>query len=103
MASVPTYHDSFMFKRDPDTGKALTNVGSEYYDNSILIEGIYPDYLKSIVEISNGDMKNVSYTYRSRASSVVHPTSSYTATVQDIKDGLIDMGGEYKEIRIQSR
>lgn len=30
--------------------------------------------------------------YFYRASGLVHPTSSYTATVQDIEDGLIDMG-----------
>ena len=92
LASVPTYQYPTIYKRDPVSGDPLTVVGSEYYNNSIGYEGIFPDYIKSIVGISKGDIKNVSYTYRSRSSNILHPASSYTATVQDIEDGLIDMG-----------
>ena len=91
MASVPKYQVPIMFKRD-ENGEPLGSAGSEYYDNSIGYDGIFPDYIENIVRISSGDIKNVSYTYRSRASSIIHPTSSYTATVQDIQDGLIDIG-----------
>jgi hypothetical protein len=42
-------------------------------------------------QISNGDIKNISYTYRSKSSSLVHPKSSFTAAVQDIADGLVDI------------
>jgi hypothetical protein len=45
-------------------GEPLSTVGSEYYDNSIGYEGVYPDYIKNVVSVSNGDILNVSYTYR---------------------------------------
>ena len=42
-------------------------------------------------QISKGDIQNITYTSRSKASSHVHPTSKFTAAVQDIEDGLVDM------------
>ena len=40
-------------------------------------------------QVSNGDIKNLTLTYRSKSSSLVHPTSSFTAAVQDVSDGLV--------------
>ena len=40
-------------------------------------------------QVSNGDIKNLTFTYRSKSSSLVHPTSSFTAAVQDVSDGLV--------------
>lgn len=91
-AAIPTYQIPYMFKRNPNnTEEILSTTGEEYYDDRIPWEGAYPKYLKKLVEISQGDIKNVTFTHRSRASSLVHPTSSFTASVQDIQDGLLDM------------
>jgi len=79
-----------MFKRDSN-GMALNATGSEYYDNRVLFEGVYPSYVEKLVEISNGDISKFTYTHRSRVSSDLHPSSSFTAAVQDLKDGLVDM------------
>jgi len=88
--NIPTYMLPMMYKRDIN-GEALTTPGSEYYDDSIPYEGAYLQYVKKIMEISNGDIRNITVTHRSKASSLVHPTSSYTAAVQDLNDGLVDM------------
>jgi len=61
-ASVPTYQVPVMYKSLD--GEPLNTVGSEYYDNSIGYEGVYPDYIKNVISVSNGDILNVSYTYR---------------------------------------
>jgi len=42
-------------------------------------------------QISNGDIQSMNFTHRSRVSGIVHPASSFTAAVQDIEDGLVDM------------
>jgi len=34
----------------------------------------------------------MTYTFGSASSRLLHPTSSFTAVVQDVKDGLVDMG-----------
>ncbi|KAL7528210.1 hypothetical protein ACHAXR_003461, partial [Thalassiosira sp. AJA248-18] len=101
---------SVMFKRD-GSGQIVTTMGSEYYDNSIPWEGVYLKYVNSVMEISNGDIRNITVTHRSKSSSLisngdirnitvthrskasglVHPSSSYTAAVQDLQDGLVDM------------
>jgi hypothetical protein len=91
-ASVPKYQVPIMYKRDPSSGEPFSEVGKEYYNNTIGYEGIFPEFIRKVVEISNGDIADFSYTFKSRAASVLHPTSSYTATVQDVEDGLIDMG-----------
>jgi len=45
------------------------------------------------VRVSNGDIGGLNFTHVSRASNLEHPSSSYTAAVQDIANGLVDMVG----------
>jgi len=42
-------------------------------------------------QFSNGDIKQVNNTHVSKSSYLMHPTSSFTAAVQDISDGLVDL------------
>ena len=42
-------------------------------------------------QISNGDIRSMDITHRSKVSGIVHPASSFTAAVQDVQDGLVDM------------
>ena len=79
------------FKRDPVSNEILSTPGDEYYDNSIPFEGVFINYAESIKENSGGDIADIKYTHRSRVSGKLHPTSSYTAAVQDVKDGFVDM------------
>ena len=58
---------------------------------SIPFAGVYINYINEIVSISNGGIKDIAYTHQSKASDILHPTS-FTAAVQDIEDGLADMG-----------
>ena len=41
-----------IFKRDPHSTEILTATGSEYYDNNVPFEGVYPNYVKSIFQVS---------------------------------------------------
>lgn len=79
-----------MCKRDSN-GEILANLGDEYYDDSTPYEGVYVHYLKKIMEVSNGDIRSMTFTHRSRASSILSPTSNFTAAVHDVEDGLVDM------------
>lgn len=91
MATSPYYYcPPYMFKRDSMTDEILTVGGDEYYNNSIPFEGVLVNYLNQLVAISDGDFK-INYTSGSKVSRIIHPKSSYTATVQDIEDGLQDM------------
>ncbi|KAL7533390.1 hypothetical protein ACHAXR_007666, partial [Thalassiosira sp. AJA248-18] len=45
----------------------------------------------SLMRIAEGEL-NISYTFGSQSSRRVHPTSSFTAVIQDIEDGLVDAG-----------
>ncbi|KAL7536673.1 hypothetical protein ACHAWF_005534 [Thalassiosira exigua] len=89
-ATVPTYLPLLVFKTDGN-GDSLSSPGSEYYNNSVPYKGVYIDYMKQLMEISQGDIRNVTYSHRSRVSSVLHPESRFTAAVQDVQDGLFDM------------
>jgi len=88
--SIPTYFKQYMYKRD-SKGIILTERGDEYYNDSIPFEGVYIHYLKQIMEVSDGDITSMTFTHRSKVSDIEHPTSTYTATIQDIADGFIDM------------
>mmetsp|Transcript_36003 Transcript_36003/g.63128 ORF Transcript_36003/g.63128 Transcript_36003/m.63128 type:complete len:701 (+) Transcript_36003:59-2161(+) len=90
-ANVPYYVLPMMYKRDPSSGEIISAPDSEYYDDNIPYEGVYINYVKMIEEISKGDIQNITLTHRSKVSSRVHPGSSFTAAVQDIKDGLVDL------------
>jgi len=90
-ATVPIYAHPYLYKRDPVTGNKLQKPGKEYYNDNIPFEGAYIDFVKNIVQLSAGDIKELNYTYRSKGSDIVHPTSSFTASVRDIQGGLSDM------------
>mmetsp|Transcript_383 Transcript_383/g.621 ORF Transcript_383/g.621 Transcript_383/m.621 type:complete len:507 (-) Transcript_383:907-2427(-) len=90
-ANIPDYQFPLVYKRDPTSEESLSVTGSEYYDNNIPYEGIYPIMMENLVKSSKGGIKNITYTHRSNVSSVLHPKSSFTAAVQDIQDGLVDM------------
>mmetsp|Transcript_34735 Transcript_34735/g.56767 ORF Transcript_34735/g.56767 Transcript_34735/m.56767 type:complete len:669 (+) Transcript_34735:46-2052(+) len=90
-ANIPTYTLPMLYKRDPSSGEIQSAPGSEYYDDNVPYDGVYLHYTKKIVEISNGDIRNLTFTHRSKASGDLHPSSSFTAAVQDLKDGLVDM------------
>mmetsp|Transcript_12799 Transcript_12799/g.25708 ORF Transcript_12799/g.25708 Transcript_12799/m.25708 type:complete len:724 (-) Transcript_12799:683-2854(-) len=89
-ANVPAYQKPMLYKRDGD-GVILATPGEEYYNNSVPYEGVYIDYVSDLVRISNGDIQDISYTYKSMGSVAMHPSSHYTAAVQDIENGLADM------------
>jgi len=40
-----------VYKRDPTSKESLNVTGSEYYDNNIPYEGIYPTIVKKIVKV----------------------------------------------------
>ena len=94
-AHLLTFSLLVMYKRD-SSGEIIQpeERGDEFFNDNIPFEGIYINFVKSIMEISNGDIRSMNFTHRSRVSSIVHPTSSFTAAVQDIEDGLVDMAGE---------
>ena len=88
-ATIPYYQIPSLYKT-VDGVKTL-NQGDEYYNDSIPYEGIYLNYIQNIADTTNGDIQNITYTHRTRASSIVHPYSKATASVQDVADGLSDM------------
>lgn len=71
---------------------------SSHFDSyvfSVPYKGVLPDFMQSLQDLSMGDI-NVTYTYGSRSSKLLYPFSAYTAAIQDIKDGLVDMAiGSY--------
>mmetsp|Transcript_4400 Transcript_4400/g.9924 ORF Transcript_4400/g.9924 Transcript_4400/m.9924 type:complete len:369 (+) Transcript_4400:242-1348(+) len=90
-ATSPTaYAVPYIFKRSP-SGDILAEAGNEYYNNSVPFEGVLVNYLNSLQDLADGDFK-ITWMYGSKASNMIHPTSSFTAVVQDIEDGLLDMG-----------
>jgi len=91
LANIPSYNSPMMYKKDPFSGEIITTAGDDYYDNSLPYEGVYINYIKKLLKLSNGDIKNITYTHRSKSSGIVHPSSSFTAAVQDVEDGLVHM------------
>ena len=92
-AAVPTLMHPMMNKELPDGTSIWTRTDDRkyYFDDSIPYGGIYIDYVNSIVQLSKGDIQNVTFTHTSRASAIQHPRSSFTAAVQDVENGLVDM------------
>ena len=84
-AYFPPYH----YKRGPD-GEVLSAAGEEYWNTSVPYEGVMVDYLRELQDLSDGDFE-IEWTHGSRASKRVHPSSAYTASVQDIADGTVDL------------
>ncbi|KAL7550375.1 hypothetical protein ACHAWF_013616 [Thalassiosira exigua] len=84
-AYFPPYH----YKRN-ENGDVLSAPGEEYWNASVPFEGAMVDYLDELQTLSEGDFE-VEWTHGSKASKLVHPSSSYTAVAQDVKDGLVDM------------
>eukprot|EP00984_Skeletonema_dohrnii_P002871 scaffold976_cov102-Skeletonema_dohrnii-CCMP3373.AAC.10 len=94
-ASIPDYQYPMMRKQLPDgtfidDGKDDSD-NTYYFDDTIPFSGVYIDYMNSIVQLSKGDIQNVTFTHTSRASSKQYPSSSFTAAVQDVENGLVDM------------
>ena len=94
-ASIPDYQYPMMNKQLPD-GTLIYEWADDsdymyYSDDTIPFGGIYIDYMNSIVQLSNGDIQNVTFTHTSRASLKQYPSSRFTAAVQDVENGLVDM------------
>ena len=85
-AAVPASPDPMLYKQLPDGTR--TDV---YFDDSVPFGGIYIDYINELVKISNGDIQNVTSTHISKGSLKRYPASSFTAAVQDVENGLVDM------------
>ena len=41
-----------MYKKDPASGEIASSPGEEFYDDSIPFDGVYPDFVKRIMEVS---------------------------------------------------
>lgn len=93
-AVIPTFQDPHMGKIMPNGTIFYDRVsdGEAYFNDSIPFGGLYIDYINAIVQLSNGDIKNASFTHSSKASIKQHPTSAFTAAVQDVENGLVDLG-----------
>ena len=89
-AAVPSLQLPNLFKRDDD-GKIVLTKGDEYYDDDSPYYGVYVDYISELIRISNGDILRVNFTATSEGNQRKHPTSSYTAAVQDVANGLVDL------------
>eukprot|EP00985_Skeletonema_marinoi_P034995 scaffold45345_cov212-Skeletonema_marinoi.AAC.1 len=92
-ATVPRDDDETLNKKWPD-GTILTPRETEdnYFDDTIPFGGIYIDYMNSIVKLSKGDIRNVTYTHTSRGSLNRYKAGSrFTAAVPDVQNGLVDM------------
>ncbi|KAK1739248.1 ionotropic glutamate receptor family protein [Skeletonema marinoi] len=94
-ASIPDYQYPMMNKQLPD-GTLIYEWADDsdymyYSDDTIPFGGIYIDYINELVKISNGDIQNVTFTHTSRASLKQYPSSRFTAAVQDVENGLVDM------------
>ena len=88
---VPSYLPPSHYKRDQITAEVLRQTGKEYYDDNVEFEGLYVDYAEEIKRISQGDIQDLHFTYRSKGSSESYPGSSFTAAVLDVANGLADM------------
>jgi len=75
LANIPSYNSPMMYKKDPVSGEIITTAGDDYYDNSLPYEGVYINYIKKLLKLSNGDIKNITYTHRSKSSGIVHPSA----------------------------
>ena len=92
-ADIPTFQFP-MLNKQLDDGTLLykrEDGDIRYFNDSIPFGGLYVDYLNTIKDLSNGDIQNVTYTHTSKASLKMYPTSSFTAAVQDVENGLVDM------------
>ena len=92
-AVIPDFRYPTMNKQLPG-GEPVwerTENNTNYFDDSIPFGGIYIDYIKKLIQISNGDIQNVTFTHTSNGSLKRYPASSFTAAVWDVKNGLADM------------
>ena len=93
-AAVPVLYNPVLLKQLSDgtlVWRQTDDDDAYYFDDSIPFGGIYIDYVNSLVNISNGDIQKMKFTHTSRASLKEYPTSSFTAAVRDVKNGLVDM------------
>jgi hypothetical protein len=92
-ATVPRDDDETLNKKWPDgTILTPTEMADAYFDDTIPFGGIYIDYMNSIVKLSKGDIRNVTYTHTSKGSLNRYKAGSrFTAAVRDVQNGLVDM------------
>ena len=92
-AAIPDYQFPMLGKQSTN-GTELTHQherGEEYFNDSIPFTGLYIDYINSLVQISNEDIQNVTFTHTSKANLKRYSASSFTAAVRDVENGLVDM------------
>ena len=89
-AAIPSYTLPFIYKRSPADDDILSEIGEEYYEDSVPFEGVHIEFVRSLQSVADGEF-NVTYTHGTRANKLIHKTSAYTAAVQDIEDGLVDL------------
>ena len=93
-AIVPDYQYPMLNKKLPNGTTIYERLNDDahyYFDDTIPFGGLYIDYINSLTDMSNGYIQNVTYTHTSRANLKRYPEESYTAAVQDVKNGLADM------------
>ncbi len=93
-AAVPGLYNPVLLKELPDGTLVWNQIDDDdmyYFDDNIPFGGIYIDYVNSLVNISNGDIQNMTFTHTSRASLKRYPASTFTAAVRDVENGLVDM------------
>jgi len=67
-------------------------IADAYFDDTMPFDGIYIRYMNSIVKLSKGDIRNVTYTHTSKGSLKRYPGARrFTAAVRDVQNGLVDM------------
>ena len=87
---IPAMDYPMHFKRAAD-GSVLTGIGPEYFDEGVPWEGSMISYMDAIVEESI--FKGFNYTYTSNGARVAKPGSKWTATVHDVSNRVLNMGG----------
>ena len=64
--------------------------GQNMFNESVPFEGATINFFNSLEDLADGDF-SIAYTHGSKAANNLYPTSSYTAAIQDVEDGLVDL------------
>ncbi len=56
---------------------------SNVFHTSVPYEGAYMNYIQEIMRIAKGDITNVTYTYKSRSSTLQHPSRYHDLIVSN--------------------
>ena len=90
VVGIPAMDYPMHFKRAAD-GSVLTGIGPEYFDDGVPWEGSMISYMDAILEGSI--FKGFNYTYTSNGARIAKPGSKWTATVHDVSNRVLNMGG----------